>query len=381
MRSKFNDFVASFDLDYLIALGGPESSTVPDVGRQQTAWERLKNFPKGIKALLKDCIRYKSIHDASKTTLNAWTIKSPLKDPALRRGFFYYENEIRPGRIPRRQFEQQRQLKHDFRIMAPLILLWIPPIIGFLPPILAMLAPRQVMSRQFNNDFEALYFNEIEYNQRQLSFAKLAEEFWRNYPDQNLRSGSYFEECRQDIAGPVLDAMFLYSAFCATNPEPNSSFQLSFGEACTTIRELPRDYLETLSLSIGVFQQWPEWMSRRMIAVAPTIFLYRQVERISEIVCHDDALLLEEGHDVVQCQSLTDQEVSDACLMRGLPVRLQDSPDARRECLTNHLNMIAHVKRNMHGPFDQTDGFRLLTLHLNPLRYHLKTLLQQGKTM
>jgi hypothetical protein len=26
----------------------------------------------------------------------------------------------------------------------------------------------------------------------------------------------------------------------------------------------------------------------------------------------------------------------------------------------------------MSGPFDETDGFRLLTLHLSPLRYYLK---------
>ncbi|KAG7347786.1 LETM1-like protein [Nitzschia inconspicua] len=372
MRGKFNDFVASFDLDYLIALGGPETSTVPDLGRPQTPWERFKNFPKGVKALLKDCIRYKNIHDASKTPLNAWTINSPLKRPGDRgRGFFLYENEIRPGRIPRRQFEQQRQLQHDFRIMIPLILVWIPPIIGFVPPILAMMAPRQVMSRQFNNEYEALYFNEIEYNQRKLAFMDLGKMFWSNFPAIDLRKG-YFQECPEDLAGPILDGMFLYSAFCLKNPDPGSSFQLTCGEAWTSIRELPRDYLVKLCLSIGVCQQWPEWMSRRIVSFAPTLFLWRQVERISAIVCHDDALLLEEGHDLNMCESLTDQEVADACLMRALPVSLQHTSQQRREMLTNHLQMIANVKRHMHGPFDETDGFRLLTLHLSPLRYYLK---------
>lgn len=371
IRGKFNDFVASFDLDYLIAMGGPESSTVPDLGRPQTAWERFKNFPKGVKALLKDCIRYKNIHDASKTPLNAWTIHSPLKKHDDVRGFFVYENELRPGRIPRRQFEQQRQLQHDFRIMVPLILIWIPPIIGFLPPIMAMLAPRQVMSRQFNNDYEALHFNEIEFNQRKASFANLGKMFWSNFPAINLQKG-YFQECPADLAGPILDGMFLYSAFCKQNPDPGSSFQLSYGVACTTIRELPREYLVDLCLSIGVFQQWPLWMSKRIVSVAPTLFLWRQVERISNILCHDDALLLEEGHDLNMCESLTDQEVADACLMRSLPVSLQHTPEQRREMLTNHLQMIANVKRHMSGPFDETDGFRLLTLHLNPLRYYLK---------
>jgi hypothetical protein len=376
MRSKLNDFVASFDLDYLIALGGPETSTVPDLGRPQTAWERFKNFPKGVKALLKDCIRYKNIHDASKTPLNAWTINSPMKAHNRVRGFFVYENELRPGRIPRRQFEQQRQLQQDFRIVMPLILIWIPPIIGFLPPILAMMAPRQVMSRQFNNDYESLYFNQIEYNQRKLSFMELGKMFWSNFPAIDLRKG-YFQECPEDLAGPILDGMFLYSAFCKENPDPESFFQLSYGKACTAIRELPRGYLVALCLSIGVLQQWPLWMSKWMVTFAPTIFLYRQVEGISDIVCHDDALLLEEGHDLNMCENLTDQEVADACLMRALPVSLQHTSQQRREMLTNHLQMIANVKRHMHGPFDETDGFRLLTLHLSPLRYYLKQQLKR----
>lgn len=377
MRGKMNDFVASFDLDYLIALGGPETSTVPNLGRPQTAWERFKNFPKGVKALLKDCIQYKNIHDASKTPLNAWTIKSPLKRNDRVRGFFRYENEWRPGRIPRRQFEQQRQLKHDFRIMVPLILVWIPPIIGFVPPIMAMVAPRQVMSRQFNNDYEALYFNEIEYNQRKTAFHDLGKMFWSNFPATDVRKG-YFPECSEDLAGPILDGMFLYSAFCQQNPDPGSSFQLSCGQAYTNVRELPRDYLVKLSISIGVFQQWPETMSQWMVSLAPTRFLWRQVERVSQIVCHDDALLLEEGHDLNQCASLTDQEVADACLMRALPVSLQHTADQRREMLTNHLTMIANVKRSMHGPFDETDGFRLLTLHLHPLRSYLKEQLHRN---
>lgn len=378
MKRKFDEFVASFDIEHLIALGGPDTSTVPDLGRPQTAWERFKNFPKGVKALLKDCFRYKNIHDASKTPLNAWTIKSPLKKQDGVRGFFVYENELRPGRIPRRQFEQQRQLIHDFRIMVPLILVWIPPIIGFVPPILAMLAPRQVMSRQFNSEFEALYFNQIEYDQRKISFIDLGKMFWEKYPSIDIRKG-YIGHCPDDGAGPILDAMFLYSAFCAESYDPGSDLQLSCGKAFTSIRELPRNYLTSLCLSIGVLQQWPVWMSTRLIRLAPTIFLYRQVERISGIVCHDDALLLEEGHDLNNCETLTDQEVADACLLRGLPVSLRDSARQRRDFLTNHLRMIANVKRHMHGPFDETDGFRLLTLHLNPLRYYVKTKLTGDK--
>lgn len=132
------------DIETLRApLFDPASSTIPDVGpRPQTAMERMKNFPKGVFALFKDCLRYKHIHDASKTPRNAWTIRAdkttdeshPITGSSGRESkqpsFFIYENEIRPGRIPRRQYEQQRQLKADFRTMLPLVALWIPPIVG-----------------------------------------------------------------------------------------------------------------------------------------------------------------------------------------------------------------------------------------------------------
>jgi len=115
-----------------------------------------------------------------------------------------------------------------------------------------------------------------------------------------------------------------------------------------------------------------------MVEFTPSVLLRRQVERISEIVCHDDALLLEEGHDMNNCQLLTCQEVNDACLMRGLRVSIHDSDLVRRECLTNHLKMIAAVKRKMRAPIN--DGFKLFTVHLAPLRYHLKVINKATRT-
>lgn len=374
------------DLDTLISgtLRDPNTSAVPDVGpRPQTKAERVTNFPKGVIALIKDCLQYKSIHDASKTPLNAWTINSPLlrhnKLSDGCRGFFIYEDEIRPGRIPRRQYEQQRQLQQDFRTMLPLILLWVPPIIGFVPPILAMFAPRQTMSRQFHNPYEIFWFNQIEYDQRRASFTKLGELFWSSFPLINVRKTVLYleDECRQDEAGPIMDGMVLYSAFCDDPPRPDRGtgpaprLELPPG-LYTSVQDLPREYLVTLCLCIGVCQHLPGWMSRWMVELTPSFLLARQVERISGIVCHDDALLLEEGHDLNGCESLTDQEVTDACLVRALPVSRDHSAEVRRECLTNHLRIIAKVKRNMAGPV--TDGFRLFTMHLAPLRYHLKML-------
>jgi hypothetical protein len=116
-------------------------------------------------------------------------------------------------------------------------------------------------------------------------------------------------------------------------------------------------------------QYLPGWLSPWVAEWSPSIWLKSQIDRISKIVCHDDALLLEERHDMNNCQSLTDNEVMDACLMRGLPVT-NHSAEERRECLTNHLKIVVSVKRRIDGPI--TEGFRLFTLHLAPLRYHLK---------
>jgi hypothetical protein len=87
-------------------VGGRSFATVasnsPD-RRLPTAMERMRNFPAGVKQLYKDMLRYKNIHDASRTRLNAWTIQKPLSrrdDSQL--PFIIIDEEKRPGRIPRR---------------------------------------------------------------------------------------------------------------------------------------------------------------------------------------------------------------------------------------------------------------------------------------
>jgi hypothetical protein len=80
---------------------------------------------------------------------------------------------------------------------------------------------------------------------------------------------------------------------------------------------------------------------------------------------------LEEDHALNGCHSLTDIEVMEACLLRGLPIT-NDPIEDQREYLTNHLKMVEHVKKQVGDEI--TEGFKLFTLHLAPLRYHLKRL-------
>ena len=136
-----------------------------------------------------------------------------------------------------------------------------------------------------------------------------------------------------------------------------------------------------LSLATGIYQSLPKWLSPWITEWTPAWCLAYQIDSIGRSIVQDDSLLLEERHDITRCQTLTDIEVLDACLIRGLPI-MNHSTNERRQCLTNHLKLIASVKQRLlirqqqqqqhDRNIFQTDGFRLFTLHLNPLRYHLK---------
>jgi hypothetical protein len=201
--------------------------------------ERIQHFPEGVKELFHDCLRYKNIHDASKTPLNAWTIHHP------KRGFFIFEDELRPGRIPRRQYEQQRQLRNDFRTMLPLVIIWIPPIIGFLPPILAMIAPRQVMSRHFHNPYEIISYAQIEYRQRKEVYIELGDMFWSSFQasTSSVNAVASSKGGPGDAGGPFfVDATAIYYTAFADDHRPNPASKIPPG-IVSALDDLPREYL------------------------------------------------------------------------------------------------------------------------------------------
>jgi hypothetical protein len=106
---------------------------------------------------------------------------------------------------------------------------------------------------------------------------------------------------------------------------------------------------------------------------------------MARVVAEDDALLIEEGAHANHCRHLTDREVADACLLRGLPPSSTSSNDESemRVVLSNHLATMALVHhelrracRGSHGqqqqpPYAYTEAFGLLSLHLPILRASL----------
>ena len=277
--------------------------------RRQYPIERVWNFPRGAKQLYLHALRYKNIHDASRTPLNAWTIDHPWKktkawhedensesvgrkdeensssknnDDGMNEsvstkkkimnkfGFLIYGNERRPGRIPRRQYEQQRQTMEDYKLMGILLALWMPPIIGDLPVLLAAFFPRQVLTRQFHNPYEWEAYAQMEYSQRKSAFIALGDQFWGTILPPAPRTLSLLfqsmahadKEHREDAAGPMIDAIRLYAPFVDHNhgraEEQSTSAANSTSSGASkskrnpanvlsgSVYKLPREYLVSL---------------------------------------------------------------------------------------------------------------------------------------
>jgi hypothetical protein len=108
----------------------------------------------------------------------------------------------------------------------------------------------------------------------------------------------------------------------------------------------------------------------------PTMFLIKhKVTQVARDIYIDDALLLQEGHEVVSCSSLTDDEVMDASLLRGLPIADIGECDEMRTYLTNHLKIVAplHVQRALPTSPEQIHlGKAYFTLFIPAIRHSLK---------
>jgi hypothetical protein len=144
----------------------------------------------------------------------------------------------------------------------------------------------------------------------------------------------------------------------------------SLQERWLRISSYPRDHVVTLALAAGVNQNWPSEIAIPLTRLCPTRWIRQEILRKAADIVDDDELLLEEGHDLNGCETLTDLEVLDACLNRGLPLNV--SYAEMRRCLTHHLRMIGEITSEFPDEAD-TEGFKLFTLHLAPLRQHLKT--------
>ena len=102
----------------------------------------------------------------------------------------------------------------------------------------------------------------------------------------------------------------------------------------------------------------------------------------------DDTALIEEGQLDSQCRNMTEEEVLDACWLRGLPVgrfaTMNSGADASvhireteikemRKTLSNQLQMMnAVMRRREKGELVRDTTLQLLVLHLPAIRRSMK---------
>ena len=382
--------------------------------RPMTPLERARRFPEAMMALaIRDTVQYQNIVDAKNTRRNAWTTNAPrnalwaTSKPlhliseqeraqvlslllAENREFHYGDDLSKDDkgqriatRVPWRQQYQQRLPVEDLGRLGPLILLWIPPIVGFIPTILSIAAP-QVFTRHFHNAYEIVKYSLIEEQQRRQEFPAVLQKGLSSASTQSLhRLQTFFSkiplsnddnQTNLSMTAFVQNPVGLYEALFGSS----SVFQQRNSKALfSSLDDLPAPHIRHLALATGVYQSLRiPYLNQFMASMTPTALLRSQLRKILFTMVEEDAQLIVEGHERAQCTSLTDQEVLDACLMRNLPIVLDDEIERGPEVvqyhsmrlnLTDHLQCMASVYKHVLDTMRRQQG---LAGELDQLEVH-----------
>jgi LETM1-like protein len=348
-----------------------------------TLWERTKSFSNGVYRLYQDYVLYSNIHESArtavKTHLHNWSKRSMLRQSM--------ENSL-SAIIPWRQQAQQRQFLSGFYTVAPVVTLFMLPVVGYLPMLLSIVLPRQLLSRHFYNEYEILHYNQLAYQQR-LPFYKEVQWFW---PKQIARSTG-------DGTDPASSANAdLFTFYQTYFMEERNSTSAKHSFSLAGLDRYPRDYLIALALSSGLYSTLPAPLPHWSAANGtPTWVLRRFLRQLAHTIAHDDTVLLHEEHIMANSSgardvnmfvdTMTTVELMDACLLRGLPI-VHVSKGEMRTALSQHLQIIAEV-RKIHVPSPvvsenvlHQERIGLFAVHLPILRQNLaETTLNTSRKM
>ena len=338
-------------------------------------------------------------------------------------------SSITTQRRRRRPQEHLRQLSRDLQTTLPTVAGFFIPFVGYSFIFLGMMFPRLLLSRQFHTEDQRNEFAMDEYGQRLGWYRELNESFWgwsgrrmpglastqttttscNNYISaESLESLSYQ---RMDAAGPVFSGKSLLTLYNllrhANHPRSNGSSTASSSPSASTekvgpcIKDLQRSHLHSLALSNNLASPilLPSTIAPYFLqACLPMPYLQHKLTTLSESIIMDDAALIEESQLYHECSGMTDQEVLEACWLRGLPVgrfvknaiaaggaNVGSEVSIMRKILTNHLQMMQtimaydvsstistgneSVSLRSKGDLVRDCTLQLLVLHLPAIRY------------
>lgn len=315
------------------------SSTSPLKHIKPSALALIKYFPTGMKILFKDMQQYYNITAASQSPNNKWTTKGGI------------------NHIPRRQSEQQRQLIRDvWKVAFPVSYLNL-PIVGNTIWILIAWKPNLFLSKHFF-DFEYhRSFVSDEYRERRGAFSSVAHDFWRTVmmdaQSSEIKELLKIKRDDGDDAGVILDGVALHKMF-----------QYGSGRGHVQWESIPRQQLVQIAAGSG--------MSSFISMIMPRSIVQARLQAKVKDIVLDDANLLREKHELMDNDRLTDEEVMDACALRGLSCHLGQSFDSMRTSLSNYLFIMeaVHKKMGKDRLIKDLEGV-MFVLHLQPIRFEL----------
>jgi hypothetical protein len=284
------------------------STNIPSKDKP-SVFELIKGFPSGFLALLNSYRVYQNVIDASKTPVNAWS---------------------KLGHVPRRQAEQVRSFKRDFKkVLLPVSFAAI-PVIGNLIFIPIAMNPGPFLSNHFLRGYETnLAKNEY--------FTRI----------------QFYESCLNELKRYLGDDISIDNdGICLDGQKHN---ELSWSK-------MSRTHIQSLAHSSG--------LSHFIANTFPSFYLFRQLNTLGKDIFADNIDLIQESHHLDSCQRLADEEVLEACHIRGLPI-----DDKMRSSLCKYLctmeKMLLNRNTNTCGNLkgvESEEGI-IITLHLAVLVY------------
>lgn len=279
-----------------------------DENRPVSFLERARDFSGNTKELYDEYQRYVCIQEAK---------RSPLWN----------------GRIPRRQQQQAVQIVEDLKVVLPSVLLCMVPIVGSFALLPVAMAPRQLLSRQFHNDFEHRKFAVIAAKQRQTAAIKVG-------------------------------AMFSAQLQLHPSDDMHQAFEkYKASETVQSLENIPTAHLVSLALSAGFAQRFPSWFSSNLADMMPSETLIRFTREKVQRLARDNRLLIEENQVEAGCGALTTEEVVDANLARC--INTTGTSEEMRQDLTEYLKIVEVLSTNK----TVSDlSFGLFCMHIMPLK-------------
>jgi hypothetical protein len=292
------------------------------------------------------------IQATAHTPINAWT----------KRG----------SHVPRRQLEQQRQLHRDLQKVIVPVAIGALPAIGNVFLVAMAMAPRFFLSWHFFSEDQYRYFVSLEYRDKkqglQLAGDAVLNSIGLGRAEINVAWNSLQTSNNNndvDRAGPIFkDVLPLYDL------TPGTSVKKSYGK-------LDLFQSKILNVSSNIKRDQLVLLARArlpspMVSILPSVWIRMQFKSLVNDIVQDDMVLLKEKQHINQCSFLTNKEVLEACLLRGLPCGLDVNFEEMRACLANHLVMMKQILESHGRKGIESDKAALFILQFPAIRYAMK---------